>query len=259
MIVNPGLVPGLGAVNSGSGLVGAVDGVDLAGLGGSQLSAGIAVDLGVDHHVAGSQLALAVVDDLGGGGDLVDGIAVGHLHASHIQAAGSIDDAHGVDGLEDVVGHAVVVVVNDLQAVAALVLGDLSLVFLDIQVLGGEVLPLHGVGDIAGAVDHDQLAVLNGDKAVAERGGTHIHFAQDVVADSVVNAVGSGEDGADVLVIGLGQLGEGVDDLAVLIGVVIVDAIQGVAVGGDGGIPIGIDGAGVGDQFLIDAFFINGV
>ena len=157
--MNSGLLL-LAALNgSGGRRGGTVDGGDAGGLALSLLSADVTVDQGVDNHIAGGEGVLTLLQVDAGDGDpvllavdVVHGVVVGavsELHAVDIQA-GAVGGHLGnsEDGLEDVVRHAVVVVVDDLQTVAQAVRLNLLAVLLDLQVGSNEVFPADIVGDI---------------------------------------------------------------------------------------------------------------
>ena len=258
--VDVGLSPGL-AVLAGSGGSGGgtVDGVDLHGLGGSQLGAGVAVDEGVDHHVAGGQLTFAVVDDLGGSGNLVDVVAVTlvvELDASDVQAAVGVDDSHGVDGLENVLSHAVVVVVNDLQVLAEAVGLDLNLVVSALEVVLNELLIAHPVRQVGGAGDNN-IGAVNGDVVIAG-----VSAGINLTLDVSAVVVGGGEDSQDVGAISRGQLLANIDHLAVLIGIAV--GVVGKAVvllndlGPASGAVLILSLAGEGDDLITHADFAVG-
>ena len=208
---------GLGLVVDPLGSNGHLDGCGLADV-------VHAVDVGVENHVAHSQLS-AINEFDAAGGDIVvipiEGIA---LEGPHLGAAVPINNSgHVEDSQEDVLGNAVAVVVDDLQplAVVAAVKGFL--------LLGEEVLLLELVP-----------AVLVGQ--VLQGGGAGVHFAEGVVVDDFLVRVGGpavsgGEDLLHDRQIGARNLGVGPDGDD-------IDAVHGFAV-------LRLNGDGIGLAILL--------
>ena len=182
----------------GDGGGAAVDGGDAGGLSLGLLSADVAVDQGVDDHVAGSKSLLAGGQLLAGDGnqlvgsgddvDTVVGVIELGLNGAEGQLAAVGNDlGDGVAGLEDVLSDAVIVIVDDDEAVAQAVALDLLTGLLVLEVGGDEVLPADLVGDVVGG---------------GVGSGTHI----DLTIQPIADLVGIGKDGLQVVPILLGQL-----------------------------------------------------
>ena len=197
-------------ISGGGSVSTTIDGVNLGGDHLGQVGLSVAVDQSVIDDVALAELILG--DDVHILVDLVDLIAIVQVGVNSGQldvviAIDILDTSESVDGLHNVVGHAVAVHIHNLQPVAVLVAIDLSGVLASDNVLIHEGLPgdIAVIGDVFGGLGaHIDLAHNDGFCVAVLQVG----IIEDVLHDLHVQ-IANGGLGTNGLLVGVLTICEG--------------------------------------------------